>query len=143
MDFLSTQQINELSIGERIREAFAECGGGLSTKAFAQYCLDNDVWTEDELAGFTLKAAQAAVRKELKVMDKTGLPFAGVTATHDSEGNPVWEQRHFWDPETYVVNIRDLRTRAETLTGTASKLQDEGEERFGRLPFESADEVFA
>ena len=133
---LSTQRIDELSIGDRIRAAFAECGGGLSTRAFAQYCLDRHVWTDDELAGFTIKAAQAAVRKELKVADTAGLPFAGATALRDDEGNPVWEQRAFWSPETYVLNILDLRERVETLTTTADKLEDECVERFGHVPYD-------
>lgn len=131
---LSTQQIDELSVGERIRAAFAECGGGMSTRAFAQYCIDHGVWTEDEIAGFTLRAAQQVVRKELKVLDSVGLPFAGATIARDDDGNPVWEQRVFWDPETYASNIHSLRTQAETLNATADKLQDEGEERFGALP---------
>ncbi len=134
---LSTQLIDEMSLGERIRNAFAASGGGMTMREFARYCFEAGVYSEDDLAEFSILAAMQVNRKELKVMDTGGLPFAGPTTSRDSGGNPVWEQRAFWDPETYVANITDLRTRAATMTVTASKLQDEGEERFGALPFEA------
>lgn len=130
-----TRQPAEQSRGQRIRDEFARAGAGMSTASFAQHCITWGVWTVEELDQFTLKAAQAEVRKELKVLDAKGLPFAGKTTETDETGAPVWSQRTYWTVDDYGVNIAEYDTQIGTLSRQREAMKSECVERYGVLPF--------
>lgn len=125
----------EKSLDRRIREEFETVGGGMSTAAFAEHCIEAGVWTDEEIEAFTLRSAQSEVRRALKKPDVFGLPFAGKTTESDEEtGAPVWQQRTFWTYDDYAMNIHDLIAQRDTLHHEAHHLASECNAKFGKAP---------
>lgn len=121
------------SRGKRIRDLFAELGGGMGTAQFVHLCDEHGVWSVDDDARILFRGKQAEVRRELKSSFE-GLPFAGITQEEDEDGSPVWQQRQLWTFADYELNIRELIGKRDDLDRNAAKLSAECEARYGRIP---------
>lgn len=118
---------------QAIREEFCRVGG-LSMAAFARHCMAIGLFTFEERDAFELRGAMAIVRRALKKPDESGLPLAGQTTFVDEDGAPIWQPRQLWLFEDYQLNYADAWSQADVLIGTAERIADECQERFGRRP---------
>ncbi len=134
------QEQAKAPLEERIRELFRDLGGSMSTAQFAQECIDQGIWNDDELARFELQRAQSIVRRVLKEPDASGLCYAGPTAESSEDGSPIWSQRAFWEYADYEFNIGIAIKQRDERWGQAIKLADECRDRFGTAPDVSASE---
>ena len=118
----------------RIRALFQHLGGGMGTATFAHTCIDQGLYTDNDLKRFQLRAVQSEIRAALKATDAAGLPFAGITTEQDEDGAPVWQQRVLWGFEDYVLNIRQVFAQRDECHASGVKLIEECRRRFGKGP---------
>lgn len=128
-DYVSTNRT------KMIRDLFETHGGELSTYAFAELCIAEGLYTEDELSKASIRWVQGSVRRVLKRPDESGLPFAGETTERDESGSPLWRQRKLWLYEDYELNIHTHLTNRDENHRAAVALTRECAARFGRCPF--------
>lgn len=120
---------------QRIRDLFREVGGSMTTSRFAAVSVQRGIWSQSELTRFQHQAIQALVRRALRGLDSTGLPFAGMTVERDEDsGAPVWCQRTLWDYVDYQLNIKELDDQTDKLQVIAAGLRRECELRYGQVP---------
>lgn len=132
---LELESVPEKSREQRVRDLFAEVGGSMTTARLAVVSVDRGIWTQRELAKFRYQAIQAFVRRALRGLDMTGLPFAGMTVERDEETNaPVWCQRTLWELVDYELNIKELEDQRAKLQTVAVGLRKECELRYGKAP---------
>lgn len=118
-----------------IRELFGEVGGMMGTREFARTCIEHGLYTADELDRASVTWVQGEIRRALKRIDESGLPFAGQTIERGTDNEPIWKQRRYWFYEDYEANIHEhLRNRDENHKA-AIALTRECSARFGRSPF--------
>jgi hypothetical protein len=125
--------MHETSREDRIRDLFLEAGG-MSTAEFTHHCRDVKIWSDDEWNALAFRSAQAEVRKALRKLDASGLPFAGQTTTKTEDGAHVWMTRQMWVYEDYALNISELVEQRDKCHETAVTMADECRGRFGRSP---------
>jgi hypothetical protein len=112
----------------KIRALFVS---GTTIASHTELCIDEDLWTKNELRAKATKACRDEVRAALGDLKDDGLPFAGPTLLRE-EGAPIWRQEEFWGPEDYIYNYDEYRSRrAAPCVEVANRIADKYRRRFG------------
>ncbi len=115
---------------ERILEAM-QATGACSIQTLARHCIQNDVFTEEELAVARQQWACRKVREALKSRDENDLPIAGQTTQTDGDGDAIWAERELWNAGDYQLNIEENVRNARSNYEVAKRLRFECLERHG------------
>jgi len=116
---------------ERIRALFKKIGA-ISTGAFVDRCIEDGIFTEDEVRAAARSAFQKVIRDALRADDASGLPFAGQTCNTNGDGQVEWAQRSLWSFDDYELNVSERIAHRDGEHITAVRLANECEQRYGR-----------
>lgn len=119
---------------EQIVQVFNQRGGALTLRELAAACIEESVFTTEELESARLKWAQGQCRDALKQINPfTGLPYAGPTPS-ESGKPPQWKQMALWDYDAFEYNIHLHVNQLESDHRALRRLWDWGIERWGKAP---------
>jgi len=115
---------------QRIRAVFEAHGQMMTIRDLARACVDDGIWTREELDRIALRSVANECREVLRQKDVAGMPKAGQTTDADDDGQSVWKARQGWLFDDYVLNVREhLGLRDENHT-VAAKLAAEAVARY-------------
>lgn len=114
----------------RIRSVFEAHGSMMTIGDLARACIDEGIWSRDELDRIAIRSVEEKCRRTLRNKDAAGIPENGPTTDAGEGGQPVWKTRQLWVSDDYALNVRTHLDQRDEEHAVAVKLVAEWRGRY-------------